>query len=84
MTSDSRGRSLEPVPDPLTKVFNEAIRPYQEQIEDLRAQLDDSNYRVQTLEDERADMHAWIDKRGLRAGKLPLLLTYQIPSFTLS
>ena len=59
---------LEPTPDPLTKAFNEAIRPYQDQIEDLRAQLEDTMYRLQTLEDERGDMHAWIDKRGLRAG----------------
>ena len=61
---------LEPTPSPLTKAFNDAIRPYQEQIEDLKVQLEDTMYRLQTLEDERADMHAWIDKRGLRAGKL--------------
>ena len=59
---------MEPTPDPLTKAFNEAIRPYLDQIEELKNKLEDTNYQLQQLEDERADMHAWIDKRGLRAG----------------
>ena len=67
---ETRGRSMDPAPDPLTRAFNDAIQPYKEEIEDLHAQLEDAHYRLQTLEDERADMHAWIDKRGLRAGKL--------------
>ena len=62
--------NLTTAPDPLTKAFNEAIKPYVDQIEVLRAELDDTILQVQQLEDERADMHAWIDKRGLRAGKL--------------
>ncbi|KAL8819362.1 MAG: hypothetical protein Q9191_007750 [Dirinaria sp. TL-2023a] len=61
---------MAPAPDPLTKAFNEAIRPYLDQIEHLRNELEDMTLSVQQLEDERADMHAWIDKRGLRAGKL--------------
>ena len=61
--------TMAPAPDPLTKAFNDAIRPYLEQIETLRSELDDMTLSVQQLEDERADMHAWIDKRGLRAGK---------------
>ena len=71
LAETSRGRSMEPAPDPLTRAFNDAILPYQEQIQDLQAQLEETNYRLQTLEDERADMHAWIDKRGLRAGMAP-------------
>lgn len=59
-------------PDPLTKAFNEAIKPYVDQIDLLRNELEDTTMQVQQLEDERADMHAWIDKRGLRAGKSPL------------
>lgn len=62
-------------PDPLTKAFNDAIKPYVEQIDLLRAELDETTLQVQQLEDERADMHAWIDKRGLRAGKF-LLISY--------
>lgn len=42
-----------------------------DQIDNLRNELDDVTVQVQQLEEERADMHAWIDKRGLRAGKLP-------------
>lgn len=63
--------TMEPTPDPLTKAFNDAIRPYVDQIEDLKNKIEDTNYQLQQLEDERADMHAWIDKRGLRAGEFP-------------
>ena len=55
-------------PDPLTKAFNEAIKPYVDQIQNLKQELEDTTLQLQQLEDERADMHAWIDKRGLRAG----------------
>ena len=61
--------AMEPTPDPLTKAFNDAIRPYQDQIEELKNKLEETNEQLQQLEDERADMHAWIDKRGLRAGE---------------
>ena len=62
---------MAPAPDPLTRAFNEALKPYLEQIELLKSDLDEAHMQVQTLEDERADMHAWIDKRGLRPGKGP-------------
>lgn len=61
--------NMEPTPDPLTKAFNDAIRPYMDQIEDLKNKVEETTYQLQQLEDERADMHAWIDKRGLRAGE---------------
>lgn len=67
--TSQQGTNMEPAPDPLTKAFNEALRPYQDQIEDLRAEIEEKTYQLEKLEDERADMHAWIDKRGLRAGK---------------
>ncbi|KAL8791376.1 MAG: hypothetical protein Q9195_005914 [Heterodermia aff. obscurata] len=63
--------NMAPAPDTLTKAFNEAIKPYLEQIELLRNELEDTTIQVQQLEDERADMHAWIDKRGLRADVPP-------------
>ena len=69
--------NMEPTPDPLTKAFNEAIRPFQDQIEELKNKLEDAQYQLGQLEDERADMHAWIDKRGLRAGLLPLHCIFQ-------
>lgn len=68
--------TMEPTPDPLTKAFNDAIRPYVDQIEDLKNKIEDTTYQLQQLEDERADMHAWIDKRGLRAGEY----SHRLPS----
>ena len=61
--------NLASAPDPLTRAFNEAIKPYLEQIELLKADLEDAHHQMSQLEDERADMHAWIDKRGLRPGR---------------
>lgn len=60
--------NLTSAPDPLTKAFNEAIKPYIDQIESLKQELEEKEMHLQQLEEERADMHAWIDKRGLRAG----------------
>lgn len=60
--------NLKTAPDPLTKAFNEAIKPYVDQIENLKQELEEKEMHLQQLEEERADMHAWIDKRGLRAG----------------
>jgi len=65
--------AMEPTPDPLVKAFNEAIRPFQDQIEDLKNKLEDAQYQLGQLQDEREDMHAWIDKRGLRAGSSHLI-----------
>ncbi|KAI4178937.1 MAG: hypothetical protein LQ348_005495 [Seirophora lacunosa] len=58
-------------PDPLTRAFNEAVRPYVDKIDRLQAEIEERNLDIQQLEDERADMHAWIDKRGLRADVPP-------------
>ena len=67
--NNNNNNTMTSAPDPLTKAFNEALRPYVEQIENLKQELEDTTLQLQQLEDERADMHAWIDKRGLRAGK---------------
>ena len=61
-------KSTESAPDLLTRAFNEALRPYTDKIEHLEAQLADLQRWVDTLERERGEMHAWIDKRGLRPG----------------
>ena len=85
VTTHTAPANMAPAPDPLTKAFNDAIRPYVEQIDNLRNELDDMTLQVQQLEDERADMHAWIDKRGLRAGKIPPTLSLpKPPQLTLS
>ena len=69
--------NLASAPDPLTRAFNEAIKPYVEQIDMLKTQIDDLSIQNQQLEGERTEMHAWIDKRGLRPGKSCLLSNYQ-------
>lgn len=74
MTMHTAQGILAAAPDPLTKAFNEAIKPYVDQIENLKNEVEDLTLQLQQLEDERADMHAWIDKRGLRAGKGPFPL----------
>ena len=56
-------------PDPLTRAFNEAIKPYVEEIEVLRAEVDAAQARIRELEVERGEWHAWVDKRGLRPGE---------------
>lgn len=71
MTMHTAQAILAAAPDPLTKAFNEAIKPYVDQIETLKNEAEDLTLQLQQLEDERADMHAWIDKRGLRAGNPP-------------
>lgn len=78
MTMHTAQGILATAPDPLTKAFNEAIKPYVDQIETLKNEVEDLTLQLQQLEDERADMHAWIDKRGLRAGNTPFphLLTF--------
>ena len=53
-------------PDPLTRAFNEALKPYHDQISLLQHDLDSANAQIQALEAERAALHNWIDKRGLR------------------
>ena len=65
--------SMAPAPDPLTRAFNEALKPYHEKIHLLQADLEAANGQIQTLEGERAAMHNWIDKRGLRPDLPPEL-----------
>ena len=66
------------IPDPLTRAFNEAIKPYLEQIDLLKNDLEDAHHQIQQYESERADMHAWIDKRGLRPGKRCSIIQFEL------
>ena len=61
----------EPAPDLLTRAFNEAVRPYSDKIEQLESQLADLQSYVEQMEHQRSEVHAWIDKRGLRPGTSP-------------
>lgn len=66
------------IPDPLTRAFNEAIKPYLEQIDLLKNELEDAHQQIQQYESERADMHTWIDKRGLRPGKMSSIIQFEL------
>ena len=66
---------IEPMPDMLAQAFNQAIRPYSERIDELESQLAETQNQlaqtqswVEQLEQQRAEVHSWIDKRGLRPG----------------
>ena len=67
----------EAAPDLLTRAFNEALRPYTSRMEDLESEIADLRQYVEELEGHRKEVHAWIDKRGLRPGKQRLALVHQ-------
>ncbi|TKX26571.1 hypothetical protein C1H76_1103 [Elsinoe australis] len=58
--------SSEAAPDLLTRAFNEAIRPYTNKLEDMDMELGELRAYIEQLEAQRKEVHAWIDKRGLR------------------
>lgn len=62
--------TAEAAPDLLTRAFNEALRPYTNRMEDLEAEVAELRAYTEELEAQRKEVHAWIDKRGLRPGKL--------------
>lgn len=59
----------EPLPDLLSQAFNQALRPYNEKVDNLESEIADLRAYIDQLEAQRNDVHAWIDKRGLRPGK---------------
>ncbi|KXS96688.1 hypothetical protein AC578_9421 [Pseudocercospora eumusae] len=56
----------EPAPNLLVEAFNQAVRPYTEKIEGLESEIADLKAYIDSLERQRTEVHAWIDKRGLR------------------
>lgn len=62
-------------PDLLTRAFNEAVRPYTEKIEMLEQQMADMQDYLQGQEQQRMEIFAWIDKRGLRPGMSEILVS---------
>ena len=57
-------------PDLLLQAFNQALRPHMDRVDGLEAEIADLRAYIDQLEQQRGDVHAWIDKRGLRPGKL--------------
>jgi len=62
------GKPGEGPTDLLTRAFNEAIRPYTSKIEEMEVELAEMRAYTEQLESQRKEVHAWIDKRGLRPG----------------
>lgn len=61
--------TTEPTPDLLLQAFNQALRPYNDKIDGLEGEIADLKAYIDALERQRTEVHAWIDKRGLRPGK---------------
>lgn len=59
----------EPAPDLLLQAFNQALRPYTDKVEALEGEIADLRAYIDQLESHRGEVHAWIDKRGLRPGE---------------
>lgn len=53
-------------PDLLTQAFNQALRPHLDKADTLEAEINDLRAYIDQLEAQRSEVHAWIDKRGLR------------------
>lgn len=55
-------------PDLLMQAFTQALRPYTDKADALEAEISDLRAYIEQLESQRSEVHAWIDKRGLRPG----------------
>ena len=55
-----------PAPDLLTQAFNQALRPHMDKVDTLESEIADLRAYIDQLEAQRGEVHAWIDKRGLR------------------
>jgi prefoldin subunit 5 len=53
----------------LTQAFNTALKPYNDKVDNLENEIADLRAYIDQLEAQRNDIHAWIDKRGLRPGE---------------
>ncbi|QIX00670.1 hypothetical protein AMS68_006187 [Peltaster fructicola] len=65
-TSASAPLKQEHPPDLLMQAFNQALRPYTDKVESLESENADLRAYIDQLEAHRGEVHAWIDKRGLR------------------
>jgi outer membrane murein-binding lipoprotein Lpp len=53
-------------PNLLLEAFNQALRPYTEKVDVLESEIQDLRAYIDSLEKQREEVFAWIDKRGLR------------------
>lgn len=69
MGSSPVAHKSEAAPDLLLQAFNQALRPYTDKVETLESEIADLRAYIDQLEGQRSEVHAWIDKRGLRPGE---------------
>ncbi|KAI5365882.1 hypothetical protein Slin15195_G074090 [Septoria linicola] len=60
-------------PNLLIEAFNQAVRPYSDKIEGLEGEIADLRAYIASLERQQNEVHAWIDKRGLRPDVPPAI-----------
>jgi len=77
MMNPSKPLEAVSAPDLLTAAFNAAVKPYSDRIADLESELRNMQADIRHLEQERNEVIAWIDKRGLRAG-----MSFFLPLFS--
>ena len=56
-------------PDLLMQAFNQALRPHMDKVDSMENEIKDLRAYIDQLEQQQSEVHAWIDKRGLRPGK---------------
>lgn len=62
-------------PDLLMQAFNQALRPHMDKVDSMESEIKDLRAYIDQLEQQQSEVHAWIDKRGLRPGKTSPLHT---------
>ena len=67
-------------PDLLMQAFNQALRPHMDKVDGLESEIQDLRAYIDQLEAQRSEVHAWIDKRGLRPGMKSLPPLPKTPS----
>ncbi|GIZ43020.1 hypothetical protein CKM354_000626500 [Cercospora kikuchii] len=67
------GKSDAAAPNLLIEAFNQAVRPYSDKIEGLESEIADLRAYIASLERQQNEVHAWIDKRGLRPDVPPAI-----------
>lgn len=67
-TASSRKVESQAAPDLLMQAFNQALRPHLDKVDAMEVEIADLRAYIDQLEQQRSDVHAWIDKRGLRPG----------------
>ena len=74
-------RKEQPAADLLMQAFNQALKPHMDKVDQMEAEIADLRGYISQLEQQQSDVHAWIDKRGLRPGMLHAKLSFLTDTF---